>query len=141
MKRVFQLFLRFHLFFYRFTGGRFGSQVQGLQVLLLTSLGRKTNRKRTTPLGYFMDSDRYIIIASNAGFDSHPAWFHNLIKNPRIMIEVGQQRLQVEASIVESKKRDLLWAKLVKLAPGYAGYERKTSRVIPLMALQLLTSQ
>jgi len=76
MKRVFQLLLRFHVFFYRFTGGRFGSQVQGLQVLLLTSLGRKTNRKRTTPLGYFMDGDRYIITASNAGFDSHPAWFH-----------------------------------------------------------------
>jgi len=141
MKRVFQLFLMIYVFLYRLSGGRFGSQVQGLQVLLLTSSGRKTNRKRTTPLGYFMDGDRYIIIASNAGFDSHPAWFYNLSKNPQVLIEVGRQKLQVEANIVEPGKRDLLWAKLVKLAPGYAGYERKTSRVIPLMALQPLTSQ
>lgn len=141
MKRVFQVFLRLYVFLYRLTGGRFGGQVQGLQVLLLTSVGRKTNRKRTTPLGYFMDGDRYIIIASNAGFDSHPAWFYNLSKNPHVQIEVGKKQLQVDANIVDPEKRDLLWAKLVQLAPGYAGYERKTSRVIPLMALQPLTSQ
>ena len=141
MKRVFQVFLQFYVLLYRLTGGRFGGQVQGLQVLLLTSVGRKTNRKRTTPLGYFMDGDRYIIIASNAGFDSHLAWFYNLNKNPRVQIEVGKQQLQVDAKIVDPEKRDVLWAKLVKLAPGYAGYERKTSRVIPLMALQPLTSQ
>ena len=140
MKRIFQLFLKFHVFLYRLSAGRFGSQVQGLQVLLLTSIGRKTNRKRTIPLGYFMDGDRYIIIASNAGFDSHPAWFHNLMKNPRVQIEVGNQTLQAEAKTVASEKRSSLWEKLVKLAPGYAGYVRKTNRVIPLVALQPLRS-
>lgn len=141
MKKVFQLFLMVYIFLYRLSGGRFGSQIQGLGVLLLSSVGRKTNRERTTPLGYFMDGDRYIIIASNAGSDSHPAWFYNLSKNPRGLIEVGNQKLEVEAKIVEPEKRSLLWAKLVKLAPGYARYEKKTSRVIPLMALQPLTSQ
>ena len=141
MKRVFQSFLAVYIFLYRFSNGRFGSQIQGLGVLLLTSVGRKTNRDRTTPLGYFMDGNRYIIIASNAGSDSHPAWFYNLSKNPRGLIQVGKQKLPVEAKIVEPEKRDLLWAKLVKLAPGYERYEKKTSRVIPLIALQPLTSQ
>ena len=141
MKRVFQLFLTVYIFLYRLSGGKFGSQIQGLGVLLLSSVGRRTNQERTTPLGYFMDGNRYIIIASNAGSDSHPAWFYNLSKNPRGLIEVGKQKLPVEAKIVEPEKRDLLWAKLVKLAPRYAGYEKKTSRVIPLIALQPLTSQ
>ena len=88
-----------------------------------------------------MDGERYIIIASNAGFDSHPAWYHNLGKNPRVQIEVVSQTLQVEAKTLEGEKRNSLWAKLVKLAPGYAEYEKKTSRVIPLVALQPLTSQ
>jgi len=141
LKRVFKFFLTIYVFLYRLSGGRFGSQVQGLQVLLLTSIGRKTNRKRTTPLGYFMDGDRYVIIASNAGFDSHPAWFHNLSKNSRASIEVGEQKLQVDTEVIDPKIRNLLWAKLVNLAPGYASYERKTRRVIPLVALQPLTSQ
>ncbi len=141
MKKVFQFFLTIHVHLYRLTGGKWGSQVQGLPVLLLTHVGRKTNRKRTTPLGYFMDDNRYVIIASNAGFDSNPAWFHNVSANPRVSIEVGEQKLQVDAKVIEPEKRNLLWAKLTKLAPGYAGYEKKTNRVIPLVALQPLTSQ
>jgi len=87
-----------------------------------------------------MDEDRYVIIASNAGFDYHPAWFHNLSKNPHVQIEVGQQILQAEAKTVDPERRNVLWEKLIKLAPGYAAYERKTKRVIPLVALQPLTS-
>jgi deazaflavin-dependent oxidoreductase (nitroreductase family) len=141
MKSVLQFFLTIYVFLYRLSGGRLGSRVQGLQVLLLTSIGRRTNRKRTTPLGYFMDSDRYVIVASNAGFDSHPAWFHNLNNNPRVFIEVGGRKLQVDAEVIDPEKRNLLWAKLVRLAPGYAAYEKRTSRIIPLIALQPLPNQ
>lgn len=115
--------------------------MQGLPVLLLTHVGRKTNRQRTTPLGYFMDDNRYIIIASYAGFDSNPGWFYNVSENPHVSIEVGKRKLQVDAQVVENEKRNLLWAKLVKLAPVYTGYEKRTSRVIPLVALQPTTSQ
>ena len=141
MKKVFQFILTVYVFLYRLSGGRLGSRVQGLQVLLLTSIGRKTNRKRTTPLGYFMDGNRFVIIASNAGFDVHPAWFHNLSRNSRVSIEVGRRKLQADAEVVDPEKRKSLWAKLEKIAPGYAGYERKTSRVIPLVALKPLTGQ
>ena len=66
---------------YRLTHGKVGGHVQGLQVLLLTTVGRQTGQQRTTPLGYFMEDDNYIVTASNAGFDTHPAWFHNLRAN------------------------------------------------------------
>lgn len=141
MKNIFKFFLGIHVLLYRLTAGRFGSQVQGLHVLLLTTTGRKTSRKRTIPLGYFMDGDRYIIIASNAGFDTHPAWFHNLLKNPQVGVEVEKRKLQARAEVVKPEKRNALWEKLVQLAPGYAKYEEKTSRIIPLVALRLLVSQ
>ena len=88
-----------------------------------------------------MDNDRYIIIASYAGFDSNPAWFYNVSKNPLVSIEVGRRKLQVDAEVLEGEKRNALWEKITKLAPVYAGYEKRTSRVIPLVALQPLTSQ
>ena len=141
MKKIFQFFLAIHIFLYRLTGGRFGSQVQGLNVLLLTTTGRKTRRKRTIPLGYFMDGNSYVIIASNAGFDTHPAWFHNLLKNPQVGLEVEKRKLEAHAEILKPEKRNALWEKLVQLAPGYAAYVKKTSRIIPLVALRPLVSQ
>ena len=141
MKRVFLFFLKIYVLVYRLSGGRFGGQVQGLPVLLLTSTGRKTSRKRTTPLGYFMEGNRFIIIASNAGFDTHPAWFYNLMRYPRVTIETGNVKMDVEAHVIEEEKRNKLWARLVQLSPGYGAYEKKTKRVIPLVALLPLANQ
>jgi len=141
MKRVFRFFLGMYVFLYRLTRGRFGGEVQGLRVLLLTTEGRKTHRRRTAPLGYFMDGDRFVIIASNAGFDTHPAWFHNLRENPRVDIEIGSRKLQATAEVIAAGPRKLLWANLVNLAPGYAKYETKTTREIPLVGLRPLMSR
>jgi len=127
--------LAFFVYLYRLTGGRFGGQVQGLQVLLLTTVGRKTGKKRTTPLGYFVEDENYVIVASNAGFDTHPAWFHNLRTNPRVIIEVKEQQMEAQAEVAEPKKRITLWERLISLAPGYANYTRKTSREIPIIVL------
>ena len=135
MKKLFQFILSVFVSLYRLTNGRFGGRVQGLQVLLLTTVGRKTGKKRTTPLGYFIDNGSYIIIASNAGFDTNPAWFHNLRSNPRVMIEVRDQQMEAEAEVAESKKRNTLWGRLIPLAPGYANYAKKTSREIPMVVL------
>lgn len=137
-KAIFRFFLGIHIFTYRLTGGKFGGKVRGLPVLLLTTSGRKTGKKRTIPLGYFKEAGGYVITASNAGFDAHPAWFHNLRSNPRATIEVDDQRFEVRAEIAAGEKRDQLWARLVSLAPGYAGYARKTRRVIPLVVLRLV---
>ena len=135
MKKLFQFILAIFVFIYRLTHGRLGGQVQGLQVLLLTTDGRKTGKKRTTPLGYFIDDGSYIIIASNAGFDTNPAWFYNLCTNPRVMIEVRDQQMEAEAEVAEPKKRNTLWGRLISLAPGYANYTTKTAREIPMVVL------
>ena len=141
MKRVIRFMLSIYITLYRLTSGRFGGEVQGLRVLLLTTVGRKTHKMRTAPLGYFMDGDRYVVIASNAGSNIHPAWFHNLREKPHVEGEIGRRTLQANAEIVDAVRRKSLWAILVKLAPGYATYERKTTREIPLVALRPLTNQ
>ena len=123
---------------YRSTHGAFGGRVQGLQVLLLTTIGRKTGRERTTPLGYFMDDSNYIITASNPGRDTHPAWFHNLRANPRVTIEIKDRQIEAEAEVAAPEKRSSLWSQLISLSPPYANYAEKTTREIPLVILRPL---
>jgi deazaflavin-dependent oxidoreductase (nitroreductase family) len=135
-KSIFRVVLNVYAFLYRLTGGRIGGRVQGLRVLLLTSTGRKTGKHRTTPLGYFEDDGGYVIIGSNAGSDTNPAWFYNLRTNPRATIQIGDKQLKVLAEIAQSDKRTQLWARLIELAPLYANYARKTSREIPLVTLR-----
>ena len=139
-KKLFFTFFRFFMmvqvFFYRLTGGKVGSQVQGLRVLLLTTTGRKTGKRRTIPLGFFQYDGGYVVTASNAGFDTHPAWFHNLKSNASATVEIGDQRFDVTPEIAGSDERDRLWAELIKLAPGYAAYAQRTRREIPMMILR-----
>ena len=129
------------IFLYRLTDGKFGGRVQGLQVLLLTTIGRKTGEERTTPLGYFMDEGNYIIPASNAGRDRHPAWFHNLSANPRVRIEINDRRMEAEAEVAPSETRRSLWSQLISLSPAYANYAKKTNREIPLVILRPLKNE
>jgi F420H(2)-dependent quinone reductase len=123
---------------YRLTGGKFGGRVQGLQVLLLTTIGRKTGEERTTPLGYFMEDGNYIITGSNAGRDTYPAWFHNLRANPLVKIEIKDRQIEAEAEVAPPEKRRSLWSQLLSLSPAYANYAKKTSREIPLVILRPL---
>lgn len=120
---------------YSLTGGKVGSRVRGLPVLLLHTVGRKTGRQRNVLLGYFEDGGSYVITASNAGFDTHPAWFHNLRTNPRTTVEIGKQKIDVIASVAGPGERERLWKRLVALAPLYENYEQKTRRTIPLVIL------
>ena len=136
VKSLFRRFLALYVFLYRLTGGKFGGKVQGLRVLLLTTTGRKTGKKRTTPLGYFEHDGGYVIIGSNAGFDTHPAWFHNLKGNPHATVEVNDKQFEANAEIVGPDERGQLWARLIEAAPAYANYANKTSREIPLVALR-----
>jgi deazaflavin-dependent oxidoreductase (nitroreductase family) len=136
VKLFFRVFMGVHVFLYRLTGGTFAGQVRGLRVLLLTTTGRKTGKVRTTPLGHFEHDGGYVIIGSNAGFDTHPAWFHNLKSNPHATIQVGDKRLEVSAEIVGPEQRHQLWGRLIELASGYADYAKKTRREIPIVILR-----
>lgn len=96
MRRLlFKIASAIHVFVYRRTGGRFGGDIAGLHVLLLTTTGRKSGRRRTIPLGYFEHDGRYVIIGSNGGSDAHPAWFGNLRSEPRVTIQVKDMQMVV----------------------------------------------
>jgi deazaflavin-dependent oxidoreductase (nitroreductase family) len=133
---IFRFFMAIYVFLYRLTGGKFGSQVQGLPVLLLTTIGRRTGKKRITPLGYFEQDGYYVITASNAGFDTNPAWFHNLKSHQQVALQIGDKLLTAIAEPANPTLRRQLWAKLVERAPGYQAYQKRTTREIPIVLLQ-----
>jgi deazaflavin-dependent oxidoreductase (nitroreductase family) len=135
-KLLFKIIMSIFVSLYRLTGGRVGGTVQRLRVLLLTTTGRKTGKRRTTPLGFFEHEGSYVIIASNAGFDTHPAWFHNLKSQPRAAVEIGRTRLEVNAEVAGPDARSRLWARLMELAPSYGAYAERTRREIPLVVLR-----
>ena len=134
--KIFRPFLVIYVFLYRHTGGKFGGKVQGLPVLLLTTIGRKTGKKRITPLGYFEQDGYYVITASNAGFDTNPAWFYNLKNHPQVDVQIGKRQLTAIAEPAHPTLRKHLWANLVERAPGYGAYEKRTSREIPMVLLR-----
>jgi F420H(2)-dependent quinone reductase len=108
----------------------------GLQVLLLTTTGRKTGQVRTSPLGFFKHGDKFVVIALNGGSDRSPAWFYNLKSNPQVMIQVGNKQLTAKAEVAHPELRKQLWAELVKMAPRYEKYAQGTKREIPLALLE-----
>ena len=126
-----------HTFLYRVTGGRVGHRVPGAPpMLLLDHVGAKSGRKRTSPLGYFRDGDDLVVIASKGGYPRHPAWYHNLRANPDTEIQVGSERRPVHARVANAEERKRLWPKAVDAYGGYAGYQKRTEREIPLVILQ-----
>jgi deazaflavin-dependent oxidoreductase (nitroreductase family) len=129
-------FLAVYVFLYRLTGGKFGSRVQGLPVLLLTTIGRKTGKKRVTPLGYIKHASSYVITATNAGSDAHPAWFLNLKSHPPVAFQVGNKQFTAIAEPAGPDLRKQLWAEIVERAPGYGAYEKRTTRQFPVVLLR-----
>jgi deazaflavin-dependent oxidoreductase (nitroreductase family) len=133
---IIKIFSRLHVALYRLTSGRLGGRVQGLGILLLTTTGRVSGKLRTNPLGYFEYDGGYVIIASNAGSDRHPTWFYNLRAKPEVSIQVSGKRMTAHAEVTGGELRELLWKKLMEVAPGYQAYERRTTRQIPLVILR-----
>jgi deazaflavin-dependent oxidoreductase (nitroreductase family) len=120
---------------FRANGGKVGGQFQGAPLLLLTTTGAKTGKKRVNPLAYLADGDRYVIIASYAGAPSNPPWYHNLVANPDVTVEVGRERFDARAEVVAEPQRTQLYKKMAAIMPPFAEYERKTTRKIPVIAL------
>ncbi len=133
------LFLRvfgaIHNAVYRLSGGKVAGRMGKAPVLLLSVTGRKSGKRRTTPLLYGRDGDNYVLIASVGGAPKHPAWYHNL-KGQEAEILVGRERLRVRAREAEGEERDRLWGQMVALFPNYAEYQTKTERRIPVVVLE-----
>jgi deazaflavin-dependent oxidoreductase (nitroreductase family) len=125
---------------FRANGGKVGGQFTGAPVLLLTTTGAKTGRRHTTPTMYLPDGDRLVVFASKGGAPTNPDWYHNLVSHPRVTVEVGTERYDAEAVVVTGKERDQLYAQQAQLYPGFAEYQAKTSRIIPVIALSRRTA-
>ncbi|MCZ7526252.1 MAG: nitroreductase family deazaflavin-dependent oxidoreductase [Acidimicrobiia bacterium] len=133
--RVLRLVTAVHRSVYRRSGGRLLTRGRGKPVLLLTTTGRRSGRSRTVPLPYLPDGDALVVVASNSGSDRHPAWYHNLVADPAVTLQVGRRHLAARAEVVAGGERADLWARLVAGAPWYDTYQAGTSREIPLVRL------
>jgi len=121
---------------FRANGGKVGGQFEGAPLLLLTTKGAKSGKTRVNPLAYLADKDRYVIIASYAGAPTNPPWYHNLVANPNVTVEVGRERFAVHAEVLGEPERTTLYRRMAAIMPPFAEYERKTTRKIPVVALR-----
>jgi proline iminopeptidase len=126
-----------HVKRYRETGGEVGHiWKEGSTVLLLTTTGRKTGKKRTTPLIYAEDGDRYVIVASQGGAPEHPGWYRNLDKTPEVELQVRDEVFPARARTAQGEERDRLWRKANEVWPHYEEYQQRTDREIPVVVLE-----
>ena len=119
---------------YRLLGDRM--RVWGQRLVLLTTVGAKTGKRRRTLLARFPDGDSWLVVASFAGSARHPAWLINMAKNPdQVWIEIGGRTLKVRPESLTGTERDEAFQRVIATAPGYAGYQEKTDRQIPIVRL------
>jgi deazaflavin-dependent oxidoreductase (nitroreductase family) len=116
-------------------GGKVGGTFEGAPLLLLITTGAKSGQRHTTPLVYMPDGDHMIIFASKAGAPTNPDWYHNLVAHPQVTVEVGTETFDVTSVVTTGEERDRLYAKQAAMNPGFAEYQTKTTRKIPVIAL------
>ncbi len=120
---------------FRANGGKVGGQFEGANMILVHNFGAKSGTERVSPMVYFPDGDRFLIIASAAGSPRNPDWYHNLKAHPEVTVEVGTETVPVVVEELPPAERDEKWAQITAVAPGFAEYQTKTSRTIPVLAL------
>lgn len=131
-----QLFGPAHVRAYRETDGERGYHWRGTTILLLTTTGRNSGEKRTTPLIHRVDGDRWVVIASKGGSPEHPDWFQNLSEDPNAEIQVKADVIPVRASVAEGEERERLWKLMTEVWPDYDEYQKNTDRQIPVVLLE-----
>ena len=141
-RRVIKTMATVNVWLYRRSGGRVGGTWRigagfrnPVPICLLEHRGRKSGKRRTTPLVYLEDGERIVVVASQAGRAEHPMWYLNVLANPEVVVHVGNQRRPMRARVTEADERALLWPKLVDLYADYDSYQSWTDRVIPVVVL------
>jgi deazaflavin-dependent oxidoreductase (nitroreductase family) len=135
MGNYFEAFTKIHLFIYRVSNGRLGSQLGKQSMLILYTAGRKTGKKRSTTLAYFRDDDRYLVVGSNWGKENHPAWYYNLLNQSPVAVQVGSKIIQVEAQPAQGEEYQRLWQLVTAHNEQYIRYQKTTRRRIPIVIL------
>lgn len=120
---------------FRAHDGRVGGQFEGAPVLLLHTTGARTGQERVNPMMYLEIEGRVFVFASKAGAPTHPDWFHNLVANPRVTVELGTESFFARAVPIEGEERTRIYDEQARLYPGFREYQDKTDRVIPVVEL------
>lgn len=120
---------------FRANGGQVGGQFAGAPLLLLHTTGARTGQERVSPVMYRAAGGSYAVFASKAGAPTSPDWYHNLRANPRVRAEIGSRTVELTARVAEGEERERIWSAQKEEYPGFAGYERKTTRQIPVVIL------
>jgi deazaflavin-dependent oxidoreductase (nitroreductase family) len=120
---------------FRANNGKVGGPFEGRPVVLITTTGAKSGRKLTIPLVYLQDGDQRYIFASKAGAPTNPDWYHNLVANPSVTVEIGGETYEATARVLTGAERDEVYAKQVAAMPMFGDYQAKTTRPIPVVEL------
>ena len=131
--RVVRRSVRGHVLLYRLTNGRLGGTFGGAPILLLTTVGRKTGKRWTTPLIYLVDGDALVVVAGGRGI-VRPSWYYNLRDDPEVSIRVRRQVMRVRATTVGPERRADLWARLTTIFPAYENHQQTAGREFPVVA-------
>lgn len=135
---IFKLFVNTNIAIFRATRGKLGGKMGGQPLILLTTTGKKSGKPRTVPLMSFDDgAGNRVIVASAGGSPAHPAWYANLLANPRVSVEVTGRKYEARAEVITGEARARIWKTVVALQPRFAAYEKKAGeREIPLVVLK-----
>ncbi|HWL37063.1 MAG TPA: nitroreductase family deazaflavin-dependent oxidoreductase [Frankiaceae bacterium] len=126
----------FHPALLKLTGGRVGRSLGGMPVVLLETVGRKSGEPRQTPLtAPVVDGETVVLVASYGGDSRHPAWYHNLCAQPEVAITMNGVRREMRARTATAEEKADLWPRIVRSYRGYAGYQKRTDRDIPVVLL------
>lgn len=120
---------------FRTNGGKVGGPFAGRTLLLLHTMGAKSGQSRINPVAYIHDGERLVIIASKGGSPTNPGWYHNIVAHPLVTVEVGTEEFQARVVIAEEPERTRLYAKMVEMMPAFGEYQRRTTRLIPVIIL------
>jgi deazaflavin-dependent oxidoreductase (nitroreductase family) len=120
---------------FRANDGKVGGQFANTPLLLLHTTGAKSGQPRVNPVAYVTDSKRYVVIASKGGAPTNPDWYYNIVANPEVRVEVGSEQFTARAEVAEEPERSQLFEKMAAKNPGFGEYQRKTTRVIPVIVL------
>ncbi len=121
---------------FRANGGKVGGNFEGAPLLLLHTVGARTGQERVHPMMYQQVDGGYAVFASKGGAPTNPDWYHNLLARPEVTAEIGTGTAELVARVAEGEERERIWTAQKAAYPGFADYERKTTREIPVVVLE-----
>lgn len=121
---------------FRANGGKLNPPLDAVPLLILTITGAKSGQRHATPLSYTTDGARIVVVAAAGGAPNHPAWYHNLVANPEVTVEVGGEMFQALATVASEPERSRIFAQHAAQRPNFADFQQRTTRQLPVVMLE-----